>query len=336
MEYAMLLAPGQSRVYYEQAQEMFREELRLTLTPFQIGEVRRERLGGREYLCFSAPGLSEQALRQAARTSGFYALFSREGALLRPLEADPDRAFPDRLPAMLKYSGKTNEQFTRLLVNLCRSACTAGGARQVLLDPLCGRGTTLFEAMTLGLDAVGVEQNAAACREGETFLLRFLKEERYKHDTARSRPRDASGRQAECLSVTAARDKSAWREGNTQSVRFFHGDALRLDGLIARESVHLLVTDLPYGVQHGSHQAGEKSRGAAELVRRALPVWKMLLRPGAACVLAFNEYTTPWKDLAGAAEEHGLRVLSEEETWRHRVAEAIRRNVIILRKEGRA
>ena len=39
-----------------------------------------------------------------------------------------------------------------------------------LLDPVAGKGTTLFEASTYGHHAFGIEVDAAPLQEGQTFL----------------------------------------------------------------------------------------------------------------------------------------------------------------------
>ena len=61
-----------------------------------------------------------------------------------------------------KYAGKTNEQFTKLLLNLTillarRPRRRMLDAQLVVLDPLCGRGTTLNQALMYGYDAIGIE-----------------------------------------------------------------------------------------------------------------------------------------------------------------------------------
>ena len=73
------------------------------------------------------------------------------------------------LPGILKYKGKTNETFTQLLVNL---AWLAGGMPEKvhILDPMCGRGTTLFIALNRGWDATGSDvDRAAPARGGAVF-----------------------------------------------------------------------------------------------------------------------------------------------------------------------
>ena len=45
-----------------------------------------------------------------------------------------------------------------------------------MCDPLAGGGTTLFTALTLGADVVGVEQNAQDVQSTATFLRQYARE----------------------------------------------------------------------------------------------------------------------------------------------------------------
>ena len=89
-----------------------------------------------------------------------YALFEVVDDLLRPVELRPLDRYDADLITIQKYPGKTNEQFTKLLLNvtlLSRFGRRAAARRFRVLDPLCGRGTTLNQAMMYGFDAAGVD-----------------------------------------------------------------------------------------------------------------------------------------------------------------------------------
>lgn len=53
-----------------------------------------------------------------------------------------------------------------------------------ILDPMCGKGTTLMCALCENCDAVGVDTDAKAIREAESYLERSLKLHRIKHRRA--------------------------------------------------------------------------------------------------------------------------------------------------------
>jgi site-specific DNA-methyltransferase (cytosine-N4-specific) len=55
-----------------------------------------------------------------------------------------------------EYKGKFNPQLARALINTVDPSAT------MILDPFCGSGTTVVEAMRLGLHSVGIDQNPMA------------------------------------------------------------------------------------------------------------------------------------------------------------------------------
>ena len=67
-----------------------------------------------------------------------------DGSFTPALRAREDRVGRD-LASILKYSGKTNESFTKLLLNMTQlSSAFSGDEKLSVLDPMCGRCTTLF------------------------------------------------------------------------------------------------------------------------------------------------------------------------------------------------
>ena len=58
------------------------------------------------------------AVKPAPQTSATFALFEHVGELLRPIPLVSPQRWPDDLVTIQRYPGKTNEQFTRLLLNL--------------------------------------------------------------------------------------------------------------------------------------------------------------------------------------------------------------------------
>ena len=91
----------------------------------------------------------------------------------------------DDLLTILKYQGKTNELFTKLLLNV--TVLASGSAPRMLtdrlrvLDPLCGRGTTLNQVLMYGWHAAGVDVDSADFDAYAAFLPRWLKDKRLKH-----------------------------------------------------------------------------------------------------------------------------------------------------------
>lgn len=59
-------------------------------------------------------------------------------------------------------------------IEACRVACrylVENTSTRVVVDPFCGKGTTLAVANDMGLDAVGVELNAKRCRQAQRLVL---------------------------------------------------------------------------------------------------------------------------------------------------------------------
>jgi tRNA G10 N-methylase Trm11 len=111
-----------------------------------------------------------------------------------------------------------------------------------------------------------------------------------------------------------------------------------------------VVADLPYGVQHGSHgshgggragggeRAGDGGKALArsplELLRAAGPAWVKALRPGGALGISWNTHVARRDDAAEALASAGLQVLDDGpyRAFRHRVDQAITRDILIARK----
>ncbi len=329
--YILLPHPGHSRLFLDRAAGAAVRELEALLPGCA---VTAEQTAGLACFRLTSPEpLSQAALADCARASLFYALFEeRENGLLRPVEAPQWRYLPDSLNTILKYPGKTNEQFTRMLVNL---AVWAGGGlreRPTLLDPMCGQGTTLFEAALRGWNAVGLEVQQQPVQKGVTYFLKFLETGRYKHKRSEERRTLAGKRIARAVTVEYAAEKDAWYAGDTRRLRIFHADSALCGQLLPKESCHLLACDLPYGVQHGSSGQEGLRRDASALVRACAPGWYAALCRGAGAALAYNTLTTPREALADAMEAAGFAVLPAAAELEHRVDQAISRDILLARK----
>src|SRR5699024_3365353 len=338
--YALLIYPAANRVYAESSRGLLRAELDvfansvLSTPPADIGE---RRLGGVDYLCFStSQPLHESDVAHLSNLSAVYALFELTGELLRPLTIDPVAVFDSDLLTIQKYQGKTNELFTKLLLNitvLCSSApqrLLRGGAQ--LLDPLCGRGTTLNQAMMYGFDAIGAEADNknfdAYCQLNKTSL----RQQRVKHtaDTLAIRKNKAQlGRR---IDIEYGHTKQLYKAGDTRTVSYLNCDTLRTGELLRRRSVDVIVTDLPYGVQHGSMppERTTPSRTPVELLTAALPGWRRTLRPGGTVGMSFNRNVTAREDIAEVLTTAGLDVITGPglDSFSHRVDQAVVRDLV--------
>jgi hypothetical protein len=169
--------------------------------------------------------------------------------------------FDDDLITIQKYAGKTNEQFTKLLMNVTLLSSSFAGEflerRFRVLDPLCGRGTTLNQAMMYGFDAAGVDLDQKDVEAYQAFIVTWLKRKRVKHRVVESGPvrRDhrVVGRR---LRIELAASKEEYKAGETQCLDVVNADTVRAGEFFRAGTFDVLVADLPYGVQHGSRTAG--------------------------------------------------------------------------------
>jgi hypothetical protein len=347
--YALLLAPSANRVYADQAARLAQVELAafgtvLDKEPADIGEAA---LGGVPYLVFDAD-LGLRDLAYLSNLSAAHALFEVVGDLLRPVTMTPLARFDSDLVTIPKYAGKTNEQFTKLLLNLTLLASAAAprmlDGHITVCDPVCGRGTTLNQALMYGYDAIGVEIDAKDVEAYEAFIKTYLRRKRLKHTAEMVPVRRGGKRVARRLEVTIAVPLPApgppdgaenpKKPQRAQRLTVLQADTTDLAGVIRTPCADVLVADLPYGVAHGSHdRTGGLSRRPLELLERAVPQWSAMLRPGGAAGLSWN-----LKVAGRAAAEEIVRAAGLEIVpfgdLAHRVDQAIERDVLVARKPG--
>jgi len=342
--HAFLILPSHNRVYADASPALARAELEVFSAAVLGGRVREigeEEIGGVRYVTFDAAGLSEHDARLLANLSSMYALFAVEGDLLRPVPLRRLDRFDDDLITILKYAGKTNEQFTKLLLNVTLLSSAFAPEmltrRFAVLDPLCGRGTTLNQALMYGFDADGCDIDRRDVEAYAVFIQRWLKDKRLKHQAAVVPVRRNKQVVARRLTVTLAATKEEYKAGDVQHLDVVDAETTRLLEFFRPGSADLVVADLPYGVQHASRSgaaAKTRARSPLELLAEAAPVWAQALRPGGALGISWNTFVAARAEAASALAVAGLTVLDDGPylTFRHRVDQAITRDVLIARK----
>jgi SAM-dependent methyltransferase len=355
--YAFLILPSHNRVYADAAPGLARAELAVLSARLPDGGIDQDTvgetvIGGVPYVTFEAGELSERDAGLLANLSSLYALFEDAGGgLLRPVSLRPLDRYDDDLLSILKYPGKTNEQFTKLLLNVTLASSEffleAGSRRLAVLDPLCGRGTTLNQALMYGFDAYGADIDARDVEAYAVFIQRWLKDKRLKHQAGFNPVRRDRKVVARRLTAEFAASKDEYKAGDVQRLEVVEADTTRVVEFFRGESADLVVADLPYGVQHGSHASGRGggaprggdggrplTRSPLDLLRVAAPTWAKALRPGGALGISWNTFVARREDAAVALAEAGLEVLDSApyQAFRHRVDQAITRDILIARK----
>ncbi|WP_116040875.1 TRM11 family SAM-dependent methyltransferase [Amycolatopsis palatopharyngis] len=343
-EYAILILPAANRVYHDVSPRLLRAELEIlgdTALSQPVTEIEQREIAGTEYVTFATEHpLTEDDVAHLSDLSSMYVLFEVAGALLRPIRTSPLAWFDSDLLTIQKYPGKTNELFTKLLLNItllaAGRATTLRDAPAHVLDPLCGRGTTLNHAMMYGCDATGFEVDGRDFEAYEQFVKTWLRTKRVKHSAEAGAVRRNKVRLGRKLDIEFGLTKERYKAGETRSLTYYNCDTLTIDQLLKRDSVDVIVTDAPYGVQHGSRAAGSGPvRSPRELLAAAVPGWTRVLRPGGAIGISWNTNVAKREELTEILAGAGLRVRAggPYDQLEHRVDQAILRDLIVAVKE---
>ncbi|GAA2867120.1 hypothetical protein GCM10020220_065600 [Nonomuraea rubra] len=282
--YALLILPAFNRVYGESSVRLTRAELAVFSARALDGEVlgsEETRIGGVPYVTFeTARPLSEPDIHLLSNLSSVYAVFGLEGDLLRPLGMHSRDRLSSDLITIQKYAGKTNEHFTKLLLNVTALAGDKGlGDGLQVFDPMCGRGTTLNQALMYGYDAYGMDVDGKDFEAYTGFIKTWLRNKRLKH-TAETVPvrreRALVGRR---LNVTFGLSKEAVKAGDVQHLAVVNADTLKSREFFKPRSFDVLATDAPSrrpARQQGRRRPvaqppGAAGQGRARLGRAAAP-----------------------------------------------------------------
>ena len=340
-QYAILLYPAANRVYADSALRLMRREVEVHNAAAFDGKLdsfAETEIGGVPYLTFSGAELSRGDLDLLANVSALYALFSVEGGSLRPIPLHRKDIFGSDLLTIQKYSGKTNEQFTKLLFNVTALAGENPrallGNRLRVLDPLCGRGTTLNQALMYGFDGYGIEVNKHDFDEYAKFIKTWLRHNRLKHAANTSTIRRNKVLLGRRLDISLGVTKQQYAAGDAIRLGYLGADTTKTAELFPRGWFDLVVTDAPYGVQHGSRSDGALARSPLPLLERALGGWHTVLRTGGALGISWNTQVCAREDLARLLSGAGFEVQDSpaHRDFVHRVDQAIVRDLIVARK----
>jgi hypothetical protein len=342
-QYAILFNPGHNRVYFEESKKLSLTELRAALPNIRLDE-RIEEICGVPYLLFQMEeALTSRELSVLPRLSFVYAAFElirAEGqGMLRPLERKFEYYLDSGLSSLLKYSGKTNELFTRMMINLALLASDFAGESQIrLLDPVAGKGTALLEGLSLGYDVFGIEIGEKAANEACCCLKRYLEEHKLKHmqkSEKISGPNKIYTAMRQSFSIARTREEQ--KDGKIRSFTMVTGNSALADQFFAKKSFHLIVGDLPYGIQHGNvtnQKQTSLTRNPKELLQACLPGWRKVLMPGGAVALAWNRNVLPRGEMETLLEGAGFSIPEgDPNSLVHRVDQSILRDVVVARRE---
>lgn len=322
---ALRVAPQRNTQYQELASALARPELELSPLRAVLRGIDSTAIGDAEYLVAGlddddrTPALLDRTLPQLAATSD---AFEIAPGGWQPIAVRKAAAVPRTLTEARRYSGKTNELFTRVLVNLAtfdRYPGVPGSTR--VLDPLCGGGTTLFAAMERGASVVGADRDKAAVASTAQYLRQYAKESGLRFS---ERVERAKGRGRDWHDELTVEPGAAILRCSLLQVG--------LDDLLpvlakapGGSRCHAVVADLPYGLAHKGP--------LVELVDQVLAVARQVLTGDGRLVLAWNASSIGRSELLGAVDVGSLVVAEGGafEDLAHRVDRVIkRRDVLVL------
>lgn len=332
MKYAFLLYPHQNVRYRQSLALLTQQELLMALRALgRAEEVKITEMGGATFLTFDAQKLTRRDVRMLSQVAGVYVMFTMEDAQLVPMEPEHPNYIGEDLPALLKYKGKTNEMFTDAMITMalsCSDFASVHDSQLIVLDPLCGRATTLLLALRRGYHGIGVEVAKAEVKEACDYMTRYLEYHRIKHkksETALTVRGKVGGRETKFVFSDTPEH---FREGDTRTLRLICGDTRDTSAMLKPQSAHLIVTDMPYGVQKGTAGKDDSIHGT---VAQAMQGWADVLKTGGVLAMSFNTYVTKREALCQMCERAGLAVV-QTENLAHWVEQAINRDVILAKK----
>ena len=345
-KYAILATPGHNRVYFETSKKLSLSELSVALCNCSVSctNIKEEYIEKVFYVTFeSKEPLADGDVLIISKLSFLYALFLvekiEEKKYLLPI-AKADYAYMDQnISSILKYTGKTNELFTRMMIQVGVNSSKFPHEQIKLLDPIAGKGTSLYEGLICGYDVYGVEIGDKVANEAYVYMRKYLETERYKHET---RTEKVSGENKSFTSkrfiIDMAKTKEELKQKVSKHWELVSGNSVYVEKYFKKNTFHVIVGDLPYGVQHGNVTNEKQSnitRNPKELLNVCLKGWHTVLKQGGALVLGWNNFVLPREEFTEILEKYGFKVLNDGAylEFEHRVDQAIRRDIIVAVKK---
>ena len=309
---SLLISPEAKSAYFKDYLEVCQQELHSVMPGI---ETVYRNIGSLEFFDLDCDKSQLQALTRLSFVQG---IFSRQGELLLPLPFSGDFVLHNDFVFGSKYRGKTNERLTQMLINVGLGHIDEKNLDKVkLLDPMCGRATTLLWAMRYGIKAKGIEQDEKALDDIRQSLKKWTKIHRQKHKINEGYTGKANKKSlGKFLEFIAE---------NTY-MKVIIGDARNSHDVLKGERFDLIVSDLPYGVQHFTT---DNTRNPLAVLKECMPQWQASLKPGGAIVLAFNSYIPKRIEMIKAFEEAGFK--AQDFSAPHRMSESIVRDIVVFK-----
>ncbi len=256
------------------------------------------------------------SLIKIARLSFVHGIFEKSESSLKPLDILTDFKLHEDFVFGSKFKGKTNELLTQLLINVGLKQLPDKEPSQLkLLDPMCGRATTLLWAMRYGINAKGIEQDAKAIEDIRRNTKKWCKIHRQKHQLNEGFIEKSNKKNI---------GKFLQFSANDVSMKVIIGDTVDTEKLLNKEKFHLIISDLPYGIQHSTTD----TRNIMETLESCANAWVNSLKPEGVIALSFNSNNPKRGKVIDIFRQLGLNPI--EFSIPHRMSESIVRDVVIF------
>ena len=300
---------------------------------FSLGinaDIQIENAGNARFMTFECRTLSEQELSFLSGHSSVVFMAEKKDGCLKPLTVTEASYLPDDLPEVLKYKGKTGVTFTRMMINTAAALSSFRSHERpvTFFDPLCGRGTGCFCALSAGMNAVGLDVDGKDIREAAVYFSRYLQYHKLKHEMS-NRSETVSNHSVPITCFRFASDRDRFQAGDVRSLKLAVADTADSPALFRKEKAHIMAADLPYGIQHAP-QTNSRPESLQHFLNRVLPAWKKSLNPGGVLAISFNTLTLSVLTVREALLHNGFRLPSNDlfTHLEHNVEHAVVRDVV--------
>ena len=178
------------------------------------------------------------------------------------------------------------------------------------------------------MNAIGIDADQKAVKEAADYFGKYLQFHLLKH-SVRSFSETAGMTSVPVREYTFSDTREHFKLSDTRFLRLASGDTALSPALCRRNPVHLLVADLPYGIQHAPLY-GRSPESFSALLSRVLPAWKKALLPGGALAVSFNSLTVKAGTLCSILSDVGFTVLDSPDYsgLSHSVEQAVVRDLV--------
>ena len=328
---AAQLAPQRSTQYSNLARDLAAAEVLASPLGPGLQDVSLRSIAGQDYLQFGLPGpiTNEVAglLASMAMLGGVFEVFNSigdvAGPLLRPVQATHPAFISPDMAATRRYKGKTNEAFTHFLCNIgevCVGLRPARSGRRSMSSircaaagPRCSRPCRWAPMSPVSMSTAPTSR--AQRPSSPSIAGRTASRSPPRRSACASSVRGAGSSRSAGTMCAAACWPLAMPDGPASCSQGFGRP-------------HLIVTDLPYGIQHSGPLHG--------LLADCLPGWAELLVSGGAIAFSWDSTRLDRQEMmALVGKVADLEVVDRPPYDRlaHRVDRVIkRRDVLVARR----